>query len=157
VWVRLPLGALNLNKMKLFLDDIRHPEDCAAYMPSHLSYLYSKEKWITVRDYNEFVDFITSEGLPELISFDHDLADEHYSPLETSDLYREMEATPELVDRFYNENFVERTGYHCARWLIDYCIDNNQKLPQFLVHSMNPTGKINIQTLLEQFKKHQNA
>ena len=49
----------------------------------------------------------------------------------------------------------EKTGYDCAKWLVDYCMDNGLKLPEFEVHSMNPAGGENIRMYLENFKKHQ--
>lgn len=52
-------------------------------------------------------------------------------------------------------NNTEKTGLHCAKYLVDECINHNYKLPPFLVHSMNPVGKENILSLLNQFKKFQ--
>ena len=66
---------------KLFLDDVRVPFDCAKYMrPDDLKYMYEDEEWDIVRTYNDFVGYIEHFGVPDLISFDHDLADEHYDP-----------------------------------------------------------------------------
>lgn len=42
----------------------------------------------------------------------------------------------------------------CAKWLVDYCIDNGQPLPIFYVHSVNPVGADNIRGLLNGFAKH---
>lgn len=47
----------------------------------------------------------------------------------------------------------EKTGYDCAKWLVNFCMDNNLQLPEFSVHSQNPVGKENIQLLLENFNK----
>lgn len=47
----------------------------------------------------------------------------------------------------------EKTGYDCAKWLVDYCMDNKLQLPKFSVHSQNPVGKENIQILLNNFNK----
>ena len=122
----------------LFLDDIRQPMTCYNYMPASIKDVYSLEKWVIVRDYDDFVKVITEKGLPDLISFDHDLADIHYNP-ET-----------------WTESFVykEKTGKDCAQWLVDYCLDNELPLPQYIVHSMNPVGKKNILSLLNNFKAH---
>ena len=49
--------------------------------------------------------------------------------------------------------FIEKTGYECAKWLVDYCIKNYYDLPGFIVHSMNPVGKMNIELYLNNFKK----
>ena len=128
----------------LFLDDIRHPYDCISYMPS--PGIYAKWKWEIVRNYDEFVSHILENGLPDIISFDHDLADEAYSP--------KMYEGTEEYNKLY-ETFKEKTGYCCAKWLVDYCMDNGLKLPEFEVHSMNPAGGENIKKYLENFKKHQ--
>jgi hypothetical protein len=53
-----------------------------------------------------------------------------------------------------NADFEEKTGYDCAKWLVDYCIDNQANLPDYLVHSANPIGKKNIESYLENFKKN---
>lgn len=42
----------------------------------------------------------------------------------------------------------------CAKWLVDYCIDNKERLPKIFVHSANPVGADNILGLLNNFKKH---
>lgn len=129
------------------MDDFRNPIDCINYMRLRVddSAMYSREKWIVVRNYEEFVNYITNKGLPYLISFDHDLADEHYDPSMYSGNYDDVA-----------KNFKEKTGMDCAKWLVDYCLDNEKQLPKFVVHSMNPAGTKNISSLLNDFKKFQN-
>ena len=127
----------------LFLDDIREPYDAFLYTKDTD---FSKLKWVVVRNYEEFVQLISENyengSFPGLIAFDHDLADEHYEHLPGTIPYSEME---------------EKTGMHCATWLVDFCIDNNVKLPAFKVHSMNPAGRANIKGLLENYKKHEDS
>ena len=310
----------------LFLDDIRHPYDCISYMPS--PGIYSKYLWKTVRNYDEFVSFITQNGLPDLISFDHDLSDIDYYPewlkivnfddysissdgrvrrdviskgtsggelkishnkktgtcqvrltkngihyhksvhrlvaeayipnpenkLEVNHkdgnrsnnfvtnlewntgsenikhshdnldrnftAYGSNHANSKSVTQYSLDGFVldvygstaeaerhlgipytniakcargdrnsaggfiwkyedklatvgekikhlerseyvhnpprrEKTGMDCAKWLVDYCMDNKKELPDFVVHSMNPAGGENIKSLLDQFKEFQ--
>jgi hypothetical protein len=120
------------NKNILFLDDIRIPSDAYEYTKNPI---YNKN-WDVVRNYQEFVDYINKNGMPSFISFDHDLADEHYVSLSESK----------------KDSYTEKTGYECAKWLVDYCLDNSVELPHFLVHSMNPVGKIRIESLLNNFK-----
>lgn len=122
----------------LFLDDER--------IPSHVKWMHlPRVAWNIVRDYGAFVRCIEERGMPIHISFDHDLADAHYP------------TKPQTGDEFLEYNKMkEKTGYHCAKWLIDYCLDNNVKLPQFSVHSLNVVGKKNIIQLLENFAKLQN-
>jgi hypothetical protein len=135
-------------KTYLFLDDMRVPSDCVNYMATRFSdsAMYTRETWTVVKDYNEFVNYITQKGLPDFISFDHDLADEHYDPSMYTNNYGDVA-----------KNFKEKTGMDCAKWLVNYCLDNNKKLPNFVVHSMNPAGTKNIQSLLYEFKQFQNS
>ena len=126
----------------LFLDDFRIPVDCSRYMSNPK--LYNLNEWVIVRNYDEFVNFISKNGLPNIISFDHDLADEHYS----NDMY----AGNETYDKNY-ENFKEKTGYDCAKWLVNYCMDKDMDIPEFVVHSMNPAGGKNIWEYLENYRK----
>ena len=123
---------------KLFLDDVRNPIDCILYIKDKI---YAEE-WDIVRNYNEFINYITENGTPDLISFDHDLADEHYSP------------TMYQGENNYNElygQFKEKTGYDCAKWLVNYCQENSLPFPDFRVHSMNPVGKKNIEDYINSY------
>lgn len=121
----------------LFLDDLRDPVDvCLYFEPEELHPLYEKEKWEIVRSYDEFVKHVTENGLPDCISFDHDLADEHYRNMNGSG------------------DFKEKTGYECAKWLTEYMLERNLELPVIYSHSMNPVGKGNILKLFESFRKN---
>jgi hypothetical protein len=124
-----------MNNKYLFLDDIRDP--IHAYGYTNFGLFLTKE-WDIVRDYDKFVDYINTNGLPDFIAFDHDLGEIHYGI--------------NLWDDHTNDT--EKTGYDCAKFLINYCMDNNLKLPEFYVHSMNPVGKKNIIEILNNFKKH---
>jgi len=122
----------------LMLEDRRErtPEVIANYIyPVELRAMYRKEQWQIVRSYDEFVEWILKYGLPDVISFDHDLADEHYAFAGNYNVFR------------------YETGYDAAKWLCKYCKDNNKPLPQCYVHSMNPVGADNIRHYLENFKK----
>lgn len=134
----------NAEPWYLFLDDLRHPYDCIDYMPN--KQIYARLRWVVVKNYDQFIAKIEERGLPDLISFDHDLAHEAYNP--------KMYEGTEEYNKLY-ETFKEKTGYCCAKWLVDYCMDNGLKLPEFEVHSMNPAGGENIKMYLENFKKHQ--
>lgn len=128
----------------LFLDDIRDPKnkEQMGHMKHKLGrdfIIYDKFDWMVVRNYDAFVDAIKRHGLPDFISFDHDLADEHYCPPAEYETYDDWVAA---------QNFKEKNGYEAAKWLKEYCINNNLKLPKFIVHSMNPVGTENITKLL---------
>lgn len=133
--------------MKLFLDDIRVPTDCINYM-SYQRKPYIETDWVIVRNYNEFVKWIVANSLKdiELISFDHDLADEHYN--------QSMYDGPIEYENYLMNHCTEKTGHDCAKWLVEYCIDNKVALPKFICHSMNPVGKVNILSYLENYEKH---
>lgn len=113
----------------LFLDDIRNPLEYKIYKLTR-NYIEAKyEDWQIVRNYSDFINWIEAHGLPEFISFDHDLG---------------LPQDPEIE---------EQNGMTCARWLVNYCIDHNLKLPDFMVHSSNPVGKRNIEGLLKGYQK----
>ena len=80
----------------------------------------------------------------------------------------DLRPTPEGFERVYSyEEFVaylisfdhdlgeEFSGYDCAKYLVDYCLDRQLPLPDFAVHSQNPVGKENIERLLNNFKEQQ--
>ena len=111
---------------KLFLDDVREPEQVTwVKLPDG--------PWEIVRNYDQFVEHISKNGIPSFVAFDHDLAEEHYG------------ANP-------RSEFKEKTGYHCAKWLIEKCMNEDTNFPHYVVHSMNPVGKMNITSLVENFK-----
>ena len=106
------------NSRFLFLDDIRFPFEVYEYTHQPL---FLQKKWEIIRNYDGFVEWITKNGLSDFISFDHDLADISFD--------------------------TEKTGYECAKWLFDYCLDNNLAYPKFYCHSMNPVGRDKINGL----------
>ena len=119
----------------LFLDDYRIPEDAFDYTKNEL---YINKKWLVVRSYDDFVKFIQENGVPHTVSFDHDLADAHY--------------TQEEIIPY--DSYEEKTGFDCATWLINYCMDNKLQLPTgILIHSMNPVGSKNIKSVFSTYNK----
>lgn len=119
---------------KLYLDDIRTPKtDC----------------WEIVRTYDEFVKYIETNGVPDVISFDHDLAKEHTK-------YYFENGGHENPPNPLNQQFNEKTGYDAAKWLCEYCWTNGLPLPEWNVHSANPVGSDNIKFLLNNFQKKYN-
>jgi hypothetical protein len=127
----------------LFLDDIRVPVDVGNYInPVELRSLFRLKEWVIVRNYNQFVDYIERNGVPALVSFDHDLADEHYVPERYWDNYEESKKYQSA------KSYTEKTGYDCAQWLLKYCKEKHLQLPNILCHSMNPIGKEKILRLV---------
>lgn len=131
---------------RLFLDDERIPIDCAHYMYRRgVDCRIYHEEWIIVRSYKQFTNWITENGLPDIISFDHDLADVF-----------QLKETLDIHEWFDAEGNREYTGMNCAQWLVNYCLDNKKELPSFIVHSANPCGTENINGLLKNFKEKGN-
>ena len=137
------IGNTVLSAVFLFLDDIREPEHAYEYTKQEI---FLKQKWEVVRNFDEFKSYIEKNGMPFFISFDHDLADTHYTP---EHLWTDYDKSKEWQDAQVHK---EKTGYECAIWLVDYCMDNNLKLPNYYCHSMNPVGKDKIVGLLQSFQ-----
>lgn len=93
------------------MDDVRNPKT---------------NGWTIVRNYEEFVKHIEENGLPDEISFDHDLGEDI------------------------------KTGYDCAKWLCNYCWTNGIPIPTYNVHSANPVGRDNIIGVLKSFEQRLN-
>lgn len=97
-------------KYSMFLDDLRFAEK------------YYVFPMVTVRSYEEAVKYVEEHGLPEFISFDHDLG-------ETGE--------------------EEKTGYDFAKFLIEYMMNHEIKTPfKYYIHSANPVGASNIRSYL---------
>lgn len=127
----------------LFLDDVRMPSDAANYMRPSMANIYRKEKWDIVRNFDQFVQYLKTHGVPYCVSFDHDLADEHY---------RESMYNPDgHYNKYYDDGtFKEKTGYECARILLKFCLGSKIPLPKIIIcHSMNPIGKKNIYSVFQ--------
>ena len=123
-----------ITNYNLFLDDIR--------IPTNVTWvdIPKDQHYSLVRNYQEFVDLITLRGLPKFVCYDHDLSDCHYGD--------------GLNDRGIDyDSYTEKTGYDCAKWLVDYCMKNGVKHPPYVVHSMNPVGKKNIISYVESYNK----
>lgn len=99
---------------KLFLDDVRNPPD---------------NSWILARSYEDAVRLVNTHGIPNTVSFDHDLGDN----------------VP--------------TGKDFANFLIDLDLDSNimPKDFTFFVHSANPCGAENIRGVLESYINFKNT
>jgi hypothetical protein len=125
-------------KSALYLDDHLTPtETIPGYNP-----------WNVVRNYNEFTEWILKNGIPDLISFDHDLAEEHIT-----DYFNQF-----MINGYQHPNYdsyKEKTGLDCAKWLCEkYCFPTNLELKQCAVHSDNPVGSRNIHSYINGYLKH---
>lgn len=113
---------------KLFIDDERDPLD-VKWGSWQDQALYRDTDWIIARDLPEVTEIILSLGMPEMISFDHDLG--------------------------YNK----ATGYDIAKMLVELVMDSCDKYQfsenfQYMVHSKNPVGAQNIKSYLDNFMAH---
>jgi hypothetical protein len=122
----------------LFLDDMRLPQD-AFYYTNYMPYI--TENWVIVRNVSDFTSHIVENGMPKRISFDHDLSEHHYGI---------------LCDLKGNDMMsLHDTGYSAAKWLIyQHSLHPELDWPEFMVHSMNPVGKENIESLLRSYEKN---
>jgi hypothetical protein len=83
------------------------------------------------RSYDETIELIKNKGAPMFISFDHDLGEKN--------------------------NKILKTGMDIAKWIVDSDLKNDISLPNefhFKVHSQNPVGKKNIESLLVSYLRH---
>ena len=113
----------------LLLDDLRNLNQNEFHKFFYA--LCQKHGYTIVRTYWEFTKYIDENGIPDVISFDHDI-----SSFDTT-IGREM------------------TGLHCVHYLCNYVLDRNKDaLPKdfmFFVHSANPAGAKNIEMTLSRF------
>lgn len=89
--------------------------------------------WVIVRTFEEFKSAITKN-------------------------YESTGEYPEMIS-FDHDLGVNETGYDCAKWFVDYYMDNgklNSRIPDILIHSWNPVGAKNIREYLNNFKHHIN-
>lgn len=125
-----------MKKYNLFLDDERSIIRIKSMIYNYQKLVNEDHKIILVKNYTEFKNKINKFGVPEFVSFDHDLAHEHY-----------------IENKQYNE-YKEKTGYECAKYLLEYCVLDKKEFPSYYIHSMNPVGKNNIEKLIKSYKKH---
>jgi hypothetical protein len=119
--------------MNIFLDDERWPIGVA-----WIDFDYTDKNWVIARNYNQFCELI-EEGKFEIISLDHDL--------DRSSTFECIRSNSK-GESFNYANVKEKTGLHCAEFLIEWCKKNDRELPKYLCHSLNPMGRDNIINLL---------
>lgn len=97
--------------IKLYLDDIRSP---------------CYDGFVVVRSVKEAINFVLENGMPDFISFDHDLGCSY-------------------------DGQIYPSGYDFAKWLVEADISGAVDISDdfsFAVHSQNPVGAKNIEALL---------
>ena len=134
-------------KYNLFLDDERHPIKSIDYLRKIDGFgeLYLLEEWILVTNIEEFMHEIKTNGLPQLLSFDHDLGE----IISDKDIGKKRKQRKNRV--------LQPSGMDCAKWLTEYCMLHEMKLcSEIKVHSANPQVAENIRSLLDTFKRKYN-
>lgn len=121
-----------INRIKLYLDDIRTPVD---------------DSWVVVRSYDEFLYHIKLHtlGSYEVISLDHDLGE---------DIAKEKVASGMSKRQARAEKKLSKTGYDAAKWLVTESMTNKIPLPQIYCHSANPVGAENIIKYINNYNKN---
>ena len=116
----------------IFLDDERFPHEAATWCNLPASF-FDPTQVVICRNMHDVQHTVAEKGMPEMISFDHDLGDE-----------------PE-------------TGYDIAKWLCNLDAVNIEAglfgfrfsdTFQFAVHSKNPIGAKNIKEYMNNYFKH---
>lgn len=85
-------------------------------------------EWMIARNWEDVMMCLRLHGMPGYVSFDHDLGDEY-------------------------------TGYDIAKFLIELDMGDELKIPydfEFYVHSQNPVGRDNIQSVLDGYLRFRN-
>ena len=111
--------------------------------PQNIDLLFS----VLCDEYKVIVAWITENGLPYKVAFDHDLG---------QDVANENVAMGMSKRKSRMEKKGIKDGKDAANWMVDYCLDNKQDVPLFTIQSANPTGADNIRGLLQGAIKHIN-
>ena len=112
----------------VWIDDIRDPQESTWQNWIKKNFGTNDFDITWIKSYKEFVDFVDKNGLPSNVSLDHDLGD---------------------VEDPNNE----KTGYDCAKYIVDYCMDNDRDIPNYRIQSDNGPGRENIDKYLQNYHK----
>jgi len=118
-------------KVLLWLDDVRDPFGIPDWLLSH-----SPEFWYEKDEGTHIVVWV--ETFHQFIN------------------WIEKKGLPDEIG-FDHDLGEDKSGYDAAKWLVDYCIDNDKDLPEWFVQSANPVGRDNINKLLQNYKEHRNG
>jgi hypothetical protein len=110
-----------MNRKLLWLDDCRSPFDGKWLSIYAVGYVLGSDDVTWAKDFDDFVTYFATRGMPDLICFDHDLGE-------------------------------GESGYDCAKWLVEYCMDQDLDVPAWKIQSSNPVGKENINALLFNYR-----
>ncbi len=102
------------------------------------------QPWVVVRSYDEFVEKVNEIGLENIqsISLDHDLGDTAVSEWKNN-VYHNY--------KLDYDNITEKTGYDCAKWLVEQWMDN-KPVVTVMTHSANAIGSANIMGYINNYR-----
>lgn len=113
------------NRVVLFVDDNRNPFTSDTDWITDFSGIGTEDIYVkVVKNIQSFIEHITKYGLPEAVLFDNDLGHKKGNG----------------------------SGAECAVWLVNYCLDNSLKLPEWSIISANPYGKCRIGSVLRKYE-----
>ena len=119
------------NLIILWLDDQRDPYRYLNTKSTSATFARNKQfydnllkqynaNFVWVKNLYQFIDYIEKNGIPQFVSFDHDLNNRGGG------------------EGLSDEQKLSNNGVNCAKWLVNYCKQMGQPLPKFYVHSANP-------------------
>ena len=126
----------------LWLDDQRDPYRYLNTKSASATFARNKQfydnlmsqynaKFVWVKNLYQFIEYIEKNGVPEFVSFDHDLNNRGGG------------------EGLSDEQKLNNNGVNAAKWLVSYCKKMGQPLPKFYVHSANPKHGPEINRVLD--------
>ena len=135
--------------IQLFLDDQRMPKEASGYATVRgVNPDIYEMNWVIVQSYDEFRDWILKHGLPDMISFDYDLGEDDAKKKVAKGISKKKARLDKKL---------AKSGFGCARWLVNHCIDRHLDLPKWAVHSANEIGYKKIKLLLDNFESYKES
>lgn len=123
----------------LYLDDERNPED--------------GKPWVIARTAQEAKNLVLQKGMPSFVKFDHDLG--YTIPEEMKKNGPSAYPYVKTPIGYMRDGIkIEETGLDFAKWLIEQDQNGTNVFPEdfgFSVHSANPEGKKNIQSMMDRY------
>lgn len=115
----------------LWLDDQREPYRYLSSKSASNTFARNKQfydtlsqkydiNFVWVKNMYQFIEYIEKNGVPQFVSFDHDLNNRGGG------------------EGLSDEQKLNNNGVNCAKWLVEFCRKNKINLPKFYVHSANP-------------------
>lgn len=125
----------------LIIDDTRNASECYLHGEKQKLVDFSgipEGSWNIVRNYNQFIRYIKTKGVPHHISFDNDLCQDHmllYVEAAKSGNFEWFETQP-------------RMGIHALEWLLNYCKKNNVDRPTIYINTANFFARAKMEEML---------